>query len=73
LGGEAGRLAVLSQRSADGAQAIAKVALERRAESEGVSIDDEVIRMNAYQQAYAAAARVIQAANEMWQTLLAIR
>jgi len=73
LGGEAGRLAVLSQRSADGAQAIAKVSLERRSEAESVSIDDEVIRMNAYQQAYAAAARMIQAANEMWQTLLAIR
>jgi flagellar hook-associated protein 1 FlgK len=64
---------VLSQRSADGAQAIAKVSLERRSEAESVSIDDEVIRMNAYQQAYAAAARMIQAANEMWQTLLAIR
>lgn len=73
LGSEAGRLAVLSQRSADGAAQIAKVATERRASVEGVSIDDEVIRMNSYQQAYAAAARVIQATNEMWQTLLAIR
>jgi flagellar hook-associated protein 1 FlgK len=73
LGAEAGRLAVLSERQVQGAEAIKKVAVERRASVEGVSIDDEVIRMNAYQQAYAAAARVIQAANEMWQTLLAIR
>lgn len=73
VGAEAGRLSVLSQRSADSATAIAKVALERRSSVEAVSIDDEVIRMNAYQQAYAASARMIQAANEMWQTLLSIR
>jgi flagellar hook-associated protein 1 len=73
LGSEAGRLATLSQRQADGAESLARVSSERRAAVEGVSIDDEVIRMNAYQQAYSAAARIIQAANEMWQTLLAIR
>lgn len=72
LGGEAGRLASDAERQATGAAAIATAAADRRGEMEAVSIDDELMKMTTYQNAYAAAARVIQAATEMLDTLMTI-
>lgn len=72
LGGEAGRMAQDAERGAKGAQAVATAADDRRAQVEGVSLDDELLKMTAYQNAYAAAARVIQAATEMLDVLMAI-
>lgn len=72
LGGEAGRLASDADRQAKGAAAVATAAADRRGEIEGVSIDDELMKMTTYQNAYAAAARVIQAATEMLDVLMAI-
>jgi flagellar hook-associated protein 1 FlgK len=72
LAGEAGRLANDAQRAAAGAQAISTAAADRRAQIEGVNIDDELLRMTVYQNAYAAAARVIQAATEMYDILLTL-
>ncbi len=72
LGGEAGRLASDAERQALGAEAVATAAADRRGEVEGVSIDDELMKMTTYQNAYAAAARVIQAATEMLDVLMAI-
>jgi flagellar hook-associated protein 1 FlgK len=72
LGGEAGRLANDASRDADGAEAVATAAADRRAQIEGVSVDDELIKMTAYQNAYAAAARVIQAATDMFDILLQV-
>lgn len=72
LGGEAGRLASDAKRSADGATAIATAASDRRADVEGVNLDDELLKMTTYQNAYAAAARVIQAATDMLDVLMSI-
>ncbi len=72
LGGEAGRLALDASRAATGAQAVATAAADRRAEVEGVSLDDELMKMTVYQNAYAASARVIQAATEMLDVLLSL-
>ncbi|ANP46690.1 flagellar hook-associated protein FlgK [Candidatus Viadribacter manganicus] len=72
LGGEAGRLASDAERQAAGAAAVATAAADRRGEMESVSIDDELMKMTTYQNAYAAAARVIQAATEMLDTLMTI-
>ncbi len=72
LGGEAGRLAADAQRAAKGAEAVASAANDRRAQIEGVSLDDELLKMTTYQNAYAAAARVIQAATDMLDILMAI-
>jgi flagellar hook-associated protein 1 FlgK len=72
LGGEAGRLASDAQRSAKGAEAVATAASDRRAQIEGVSLDDELLKMTTYQNAYAASARVIQAATDMLDILMAI-
>jgi flagellar hook-associated protein 1 FlgK len=70
LGGEAGRLASSAQRAADGAQAVATAASDRRSQVESVNMDDELAKMTTYQNAYAAAARVIQAATQMLDILL---
>jgi len=72
LGGEAGRLASDAQRASDGAEAIANAANTRRTDVEGVSLDDELMKMTVYQNSYAAAARVIQAASDMLDVLLSI-
>lgn len=72
LGGEAGRLASDAQRNSVGAEAVATAAADRRGQVEGVTLDDELLRMTTYQNSYAAAARVIQAAKEMFDVLLAI-
>jgi flagellar hook-associated protein 1 FlgK len=72
LGGEAGRMSSDAARAAKGAQAVATAAADRRAAVEGVSIDDELIKMTSYQNAYAAAARVIQAATDMLDVLMAV-
>lgn len=72
LGGEAGRLSAAAQRQAQGAEAVSIAANDRRAEVESVNLDDELIKMTTYQNAYAAAARVIQAAKEMIDILMAI-
>ena len=72
LGGEAGRLAASASREATGAEAVASAAFDRRAQVEGVNLDDELLKMTQYQNAYAAAARLIQAATEMLDTLLSI-
>jgi flagellar hook-associated protein 1 FlgK len=70
LAGEAGRMANDASRAADGAEAVATAAADRRAQIEGVSLDDELLKMTTYQNAYAAAARVIQAVTEMFDILL---
>ncbi|MBI1251721.1 MAG: flagellar hook-associated protein FlgK [Alphaproteobacteria bacterium] len=70
ISGDVGRAASDSERSLRGAQALANAANDRRAEVEGVNLDDEFIRLTTYQNAYAAASRVIQAADEMFDVLL---
>lgn len=72
LGGEAGRLAADAQRAEAGAEAVAGAAADRRAQMEGVSLDDELMKMTTFQNAYAAAARVIQAATDMLDVLMSI-
>ena len=72
LGGEAGRLSSSAQRAALGAETVLNAANDRRAEVESVSLDDELMKMTVYQNAYAASARVIQAAKEMIDVLMAI-
>ncbi|MDX2275772.1 MAG: flagellar hook-associated protein FlgK [Hyphomonadaceae bacterium] len=70
LAGEAGRMASDAKRVASGAAAVASAAADRRSEVESVSLDDELLKMTAYQNAYSASARVIQAVTEMFDVLL---
>jgi len=72
FGGEVARLATDAQRAQTGAAAVATAAADRRSEVEGVSVDDELMRMTVYQNAYAASARVIQAATDMLDVLMSL-
>lgn len=72
LGGAAGRMASEADHTAKGAAAVAAAAVDRRSEVESVSVDEELLRMTTYQNSYAAAARVIQAASDMFDILLTL-
>lgn len=73
LAGEAGRAAEQAARAQSGADAVMNAATERRAQTEGVSLDDELVRMTQFQQSYAASARLIQAAREMFDILVSLK
>lgn len=52
------------------AEAVASEADSRRASAEGVNLDQELISMTTYQQAFNASARLVQAGKDMYDTLL---
>ncbi len=52
------------------AQAVSTEATSRRSSYEGVNLDDELVKLTTYQQSYNASARMIQAAKDMYDTLL---
>lgn len=70
LAGSVGRRAEAAISRRDTAQAVAAEATERRASVEGVNLDEELIAMTTYQQAFNASARVIQASKDMYDVLL---
>lgn len=72
IAAEAGRAANVAEQQRLGAQEILDAAQQRRSQTEGVSLDDELVAMSTYQQSYAAASRVLQAASEMFEILLQI-
>jgi flagellar hook-associated protein 1 FlgK len=55
------------------AQAVAQEANARRASVEGVNLDQELVNMTTYQQAYNASARMLTAVDQLYQTLLNIQ
>ncbi len=55
------------------AQAVASEANTRRTAVEGVNLDEELIKLTTYQQSYNAAARLIQAVSDLYNTLLQIQ
>ena len=52
------------------ADAVREEADMRRSSVEGVNLDEELINMTTYQQAFNASARVIQASKDLFDTLL---
>ncbi len=54
------------------AKAISTEATSRRASYEGVNLDSELVNLTTYQQSYNASARLIQAAKEMYDTLISL-
>ena len=55
------------------AQSLASEAQSRRSSVEGVSMDQELVNLTTYQQAYNANARLLQAVNQLYQTLMNIQ
>ena len=58
-----------AQKSAD---AVNTAAEDRRSKAEDVNIDDELIKLTTYQQAFNASARMVKAAGELYDVLLAM-
>jgi flagellar hook-associated protein 1 FlgK len=65
-----GRKAQAADDDQTKSQAVATEAAGRRSSVEGVNLDQELVNLTTYQQAYNASARVIQAAKDMYDVLL---
>jgi len=70
LSGEIGGRAQTARTRQQSAQALATEAFSRQSNFEGVNLDEELVLMTTYQQAFNASARMIQAAKDMYDTLL---
>ncbi len=70
LAGDIGGKATLAASRKDSASALYTEASARQRGEEGVNLDEELVLMTTYQQAFNASARLIQAAREMYDTLL---
>jgi flagellar hook-associated protein 1 FlgK len=70
LAGEIGGKAALSKSRADSAAALSTEASSRQVAHEGVNLDEELVLMTTYQQAFNASARLIQAVKDMYDALL---
>ncbi|WBQ12968.1 flagellar basal body protein [Hyphomonadaceae bacterium BL14] len=70
LAGDVGARAARADRNETAAAAVKQAANAKRSDVEGVNLDEELARMTLYQQAYNAAARLMQASKEMTDTLL---
>jgi len=69
LGGVLGRRSQQAEERMVGAETIAQEAAARRSSVEGVNLDEELVQLTVYQQAYNASARLIMAAKEMYDVL----
>ena len=70
LAGDIGGKAAAAKSRAQTAGALATEASARQVSHEGVNLDEELVLMTTYQQAFNASARMIQAAKELYDTLL---
>ncbi|MBU6318049.1 MAG: flagellar hook-associated protein FlgK [Alphaproteobacteria bacterium] len=70
LAGYAGLRAQSLEASRAGAEAVREEAQQRRLSEEGVNLDEELVNMTTYQQSYAAASRLIQAARDLYDVVL---
>ncbi|HEV7354290.1 MAG TPA: flagellar hook-associated protein FlgK [Brevundimonas sp.] len=70
LSGEIGGLAATMKRQKDAAASVSAEAKARQVAQEGVNLDEELVLLTTYQQAFNASARMIQAAREMYDALL---
>ena len=70
LSGEIGGRAQAAKSRQQSAQALSTEADARQQNHEGVNLDEELVLMTTYQQAFNASARMIQAAKDMYDTLL---
>jgi len=72
FGGSVGRAAAAAETRADSSEAVASEASARRQSAEGVNLDEELVNLSTYQQAYTASAKLIQAISEMFDDLFKI-
>lgn len=70
--GEIGGKASAAKSRSETATALAREAESRRTSAEGVNMDEELVNMTTFQQAYNASARLIQASKDMYDVLIGI-
>lgn len=70
IAGHFGGRAESLERARTASLAVQTEVKERRTSEEGVNLDEELIKMTTYQQAYAASSRLIQAARDLYDVLL---
>lgn len=70
LAGHAGVRAEALDSAKAAAQSVRQEVKDRRSSEEGVNLDEELVKMTTYQQAYAAASRMIQAAKDLYDIVL---
>ena len=70
LSGEIGGKAAAAKNRMETASALYAEAGSRQTAQEGVNLDEELVLMTTYQQAFNASARLIQAAKDMYDTLM---
>lgn len=70
LAGDIGGKAAVAKNRKDSATALFTEAKARQTAHEGVNLDEELVLMTTYQQAFNASARLIQAARDMYDVLL---
>jgi len=72
FGGAIGRGAEAADTRKTSAESVATEANNRRQSVEGVNLDEELVNLTTYQQAFSASARMIQAASDLFDTLMKI-
>jgi flagellar hook-associated protein 1 FlgK len=70
FGGSIGRDASAADTQRQSADAVQTEADNRRQSVESVNLDEELVRLQTYQQAFNASARMIQATKDLFDTLL---
>ena len=70
LSGDIGSRAASAESRAKAAEAVQVEARQRQASYEGVNLDEELVNLTTYQQAFNASARMIQAAKDMYDVLI---
>ncbi|WP_313452565.1 flagellar hook-associated protein FlgK [Brevundimonas sp.] len=70
--GDIGGKAAAAKSRSETATALAREADSRRTSAEGVNMDEELVNMTTFQQAYNASARLIQASKDMYDVLIGI-
>ena len=70
LAGHAGVRAEALDSARSAAQSVREEVRQRRMSEEGVNLDEELVKMTTYQQAYSAASRMIQAAKDLYDICL---
>lgn len=70
LAGHAGVRAEALDGARAAAESVRKEVRDRRMSEEGVNLDEELVKMTTYQQAYSAASRMIQAAKDLYDICL---
>ena len=70
FGGLLGRRAASADSQQNSADAVKAEAENRRESFEGVNMDEELVKLTTYQQAFNASARLVQAANDMYDVLM---